>query len=176
MAESLNAETYGTVEDVERMVGDLARGGQFRNGFAGTEALTYADAYAGTNPSLDEVIRALNRGANMLNARLASYGYVVPVAVSNTNVHGWAQEVNAALASARLLNAQPTRELDVGTGGEVTASSRAESFYSQVRDFLDAAANGELIAEKLSDAPSRRNTSSPALREPIFTLGMMSEV
>ena len=169
----VDANSYGTVADLERMVGELARGGSFSNGDITTSPPTPA-----TNPTLLQVETAIDRASSMVNDRLTANGYVSPIdPVNYASAFGWASEAVSALVSARLLHFQPVRDLDVGSGGETTVDSRAASLHGQVQDFLDAIMNGTLIAEKLNSDPDgfTNRVSGPEFRDPFFTTGGTAE-
>ena len=171
---ALAASTYGTVADVARMIGERTISGTFSNGVVGTGP-DYLDSQPATSPTLTEVETALDRAANMLNARLYAAGYATPIDASCTDAYGWAQEANAALVAARILNREPIRRVDLGDGENET-DARVASYHGQVQDFLEAADGGALNCTRRSDSTSRTGVGYNTPREPIFTVGMMSEV
>lgn len=166
---ALNTTSYCMVSDIERMVGEQARGGRFRN--ADTELRV-----AASDPSLAQVEEYINRASDYINARLQIAGYVAPISETNYSfTYSWASEVCAALVSSRILNSQPIKEADVGVGGEDEASSRSESFQGQVSDFFRAMDAGLLIAEKANPTVGRGSVGFPTARTPIFTINQTIE-
>ena len=194
---TLQSNTYGTVRDVERMVADLVRSRAFSDGngvWVGNSVVdssdgvrlaistdaaadirfaTEDDVIIATSPTRSEIIDSLNRAADMINSRLLSAGYVVPISLSEyPATHGWAKEVNAALVAARTLNTQPNSDRDL-LQSEDEASTRSATFLGQARDFFAYIENGQLDAERASASIRRNLIGAYVDRDPIFTIGML---
>lgn len=87
------ANTYGTVERVQRLIGDLIPGRAF--------SLT-------TNPTLAEVEGFLDDAADFLNMELKAAGYTVPVALAtDPETFRYLRLINSAGAAWFILNTKP---------------------------------------------------------------------
>lgn len=151
----IEANTYGSVEDVERQIGDIVDDRTFT---------------IDSDITIGQVEATLNRVADMLNAHLLVMEYVVPVNEDNDpEAHGWIKEANSAGASVRILNTMPGQAMDFDQ--EEASTSRKESLWAQVKDILSMIDEGRF--------PTSRNTSRLRFVKPgatgtsLFRRGMM---
>ena len=132
---------YATVDDVERMVGDLVNGRKFLD----TDRVARTTA---TNPSRTEVDAALERAQATLNNILESNDYMAPVTLESASALEWTKEVNAALVAARLLNQLPIREQDNFSDGSNSLTKRTQTYENQVNAWIRAVENGRLSSTR----------------------------
>lgn len=160
---------YATVEDVERMVGDIVIGRCFldRTSYDDGGTVRYVPA---TTPSRTQVSTFIDNACARIDAHLKVHAYVLPIDTSDTVSLNWLKEANAAFTSARLLNTFAVRERDNLAGDEGELASRCSSFQSQVRDLMNAIEMGTFPAKKVSVTNVSTAIGVSASRDPIFSL------
>jgi len=121
---ALDANTYGTVAGVERMIGDIV------------DNRTFAVA---TVPTLAECEAALDAIADVLNSRLDVMGYTVPVdETTYPYAYGLLEEANNNGAAARLLGTIPTQAYDPDEQMEDTGTTRPQMYERYLNQVLKA--------------------------------------
>ena len=162
--------SYATVEDVERMIGDIVEGRMFRDreSYDDSGTTKYMPA---TAPSRSQVTVTLERASSRIDAHLTAYNYVVPVATTNAIAIEWLQEVNSALASARILTTFAVRERDNLSGEEGEVVNRIGSYQSQVRDLMHAVEVGAFPATRVDESANSTSVGYGEIRDATFVLG-----
>lgn len=157
----VDANTYGTVERVQRMIGDLVSSRLFTTS---------------TVPTLAQVEDTLNDIADILNTELKLHGYTVPVSVAtDPEAFRLLRYTNSAGASGAIL-AQLATESSSGFSINATehAVNRKQFFNSQLARTLERIRAGELPAARTLDkshfavAGSAKDTDGN-LKRPFFT-------
>jgi len=129
---SLDANTYGTVAGVERMIGDIVADRTFA---------------VDTVPTLVECEAALDAIADVINARLDYKGYTVPIdATTYPHAYGLLQEANDNGAAARLLGTIPTQAYLPDEESEEGGTSRAQMYERYLNQVLKSIDEGKLRA------------------------------
>ena len=150
-----NANTYGTVADLERMVGDIVEG------------RTFAED---TFPSLAQAEETLDAMAAELNGHLKIMDYTVPVAQArDPEAYEWIKEANSAGAAVRLLNMMPGEALDFDQ--EESSTNRKSSLWAQVRSIMMMIDEGRFPASRTTRRT--RYVKAGATGEPLFRRGML---
>jgi len=156
---ALDANTYGTVAGVERMIGDIVAD------------RTFAVA---TVPTLIECEAALDAIADVINARLDYKGYTVPVdETTYPYAYGLLQEANDNGAAARLLGTIPTQSYLPDEQTEEGGTTRAQMYERYLNQVLKAIDEGKIRAgmRKRMMADLRVGASKDEdgdLKEPLF--------
>jgi len=128
----VDANTYGTVAGVERMIGDIV------------EDRTFA---VGTVPTLAECESSLDAIADVINARLDYKGYTVPVdETTYPYAYGLLEEANDNGAAARLLGTIPTQSYLPDEQTEEGGTTRAQMYERYLNQVLKAIDEGKLRA------------------------------
>ena len=112
---AVGANTYGSAEGVERLVGDLVTGRAFG---------------AGTTPTVTQVEAVLDDVAADLNRELDAAGYTVPVATADATARAFLVAANNFGASAVVLGMLPFGGFDPETAE--AATSRAGMFQGHL--------------------------------------------
>jgi len=124
---ALDANTYGTVAGVERMIGDIVIDRTFA---------------VGTVPTLAECEAALDAIADVLNAKLDVMGYTVKVDETDyPYAYGLLEEANNNGAAARLLGTIPTQSYlpdEQMEEGGTTRAQMYERYLNQVLKMIDS--------------------------------------
>jgi hypothetical protein len=119
---ALDANTYGTVAGVERMIGDIVN------------SRTFA---ADTVPTLAECETALDAIASVLNARLDVMGYTMPVDSDDyPAAYGLLAEANNNGAAARLLATIPPQAFDPDEQMEELGTTRSQMYERYLNQVL----------------------------------------
>ena len=155
---ALDANTYGTVAGVERMIGDIV------------DSRTFA---AGTVPTLTECEAALDAIAAVINARLDVMGYTVPVnATDYPYARSLVAEANNNGAAARLLGSIPTQAYDPDEQMEDTGATRPQMYERYLNQVLkqinDRMIRAGMRQGRLDNFRTGARDSDGNVREPLF--------
>jgi len=123
---SVDANSYGTVAGVERLIGDIVASRTFASG---------------TVPSLTQCEAEIDDIADVINARLDVMGYTVPVSETDyPHAYGLLKDANENGAAARLLGTIPVQAYDPDEQMEDMGNTRAqmyERFLNQILKQID---------------------------------------
>ena len=155
---ALDANTYGTVAGVERMIGDIV------------DSRTFA---AGTVPTLTECEAALDAIAAIINARLDVVGYTVPVSEADYPfAYGLLEEANDNGASARLLGTIPTQAYDPDEQMEDMGATRPQMYERYLNQVLKQIDERKIRAgmrkARFFDLRTGARDSDGNVKEPLF--------
>lgn len=155
---ALDANTYGTVAGVERMIGDIV------------DSRTFA---AGTVPTLEECEAALDAIAKVLNARLDVQGYTVPVSEADyPEAYGLLEEANNNGAAARLLGTIPTQAYDPDEQMEDMGATRPqmyERYFNQTLKMIsDRMIRAGMRKSRFFDLRTGARDSDGNVKDPLF--------
>ena len=151
----LNANTYGTVQRVQDMIGDMLPNRTFTSD---------------TTPSLSAVETALNDTANYLNMELEQHGYITPVEHEATR--GFLAWANSAGAASEVLGQTPFDSSAAGLtpDSEEIQNSRRNYFLSIYRTAVKRIQEEEIPAPK--NLPYPWVTSGSKDTKPFFDRNM----
>lgn len=128
----VDANTYGTVAGVERLIGDIVAD------------RTFAED---TVPSLAECEASLDAIADVINAQLDYKGYTVPVdETTYPYAYGLLEEANNNGAAARLLGTIPTQSYLPDEEAEEGGTTRAQMYERYLNQVLKAIDDGKVRA------------------------------
>lgn len=129
---AVDANTYGSHEDVERLIGDLVRGREFT---------------IDTVPALATVEATLDSVAATINAELAAEFYVAPIVEADDPIaYAYAKRANIAGAAGRLLSGHPGAAM-----GNTMANpllNRKTAYIAELDAFLEFVRKGRLRATR----------------------------
>ena len=129
---AVDANTYGTVAGVQRLIGDIV------------DNRTFA---TDTVPTLVECEASLDAIADVINARLDYKGYTVPIdATSYPYARGLLEEANNEGAAARLLGTIPTQSYLPDEESEEGGTTRAQMYERYLNQVLKIIDEGKLRA------------------------------
>ncbi len=154
----LEANTYGTVAGVERMIGDIVTDRTFA---------------AGTVPSLSECESSLDAIAKVLNARLDVMGYTVPVDEdAYPEAYGLLEEANNNGAAARLLGTIPTQAYNPDEQMEDMGATRPQMYERYLNQTLkmisDRMIRAGLRKSRFADFRTGARDSDGNVKDPLF--------
>jgi hypothetical protein len=116
------ANTYGTVADIQRLIGDIVASRTFG---------------AGTTPSTTQVEAELDNVAAEINAALDVAGYTVPInATDYPTAYAAAKAANNYGASARLLSTLPSEAYDPDEQIVETGEARPQQYEKLLNRFI----------------------------------------
>ncbi len=111
---TVDANTYGTVAGVQRLIGDIV------------DSRTFS---TGTVPTLVQCEAELDNVADDINAALDAMGYTVPVSSANYSAaYGFLAAANDYGAAARLLGTIPTEAYDPDEQATDMGATRAQMY------------------------------------------------
>lgn len=160
---AVDANTYGTVADVQRLIGDIVEDRTFDTD---------------TVPTLVQVEAELDNVAMDLNRELDQVGYTVPVVQADwPTAFGFLKAANAYGAAAVLLSTVPSEGFDPVEEVETPGVTRAQTYANKFKSALKAIRENRLRAARrkyrLADAfAGSQEDSEGNTKEPIFTRGM----
>lgn len=160
---AVDANTYGTVEGIQRLIGDIVADRTF--GVDTTPSTTQAEA------ELDAV-------AAEINAELDAYGYTVPIDSTNyPYAYNAAKAANAYGAAARLLSTIPSEAYDSDDQVVDTGESRPQQYEKLLNRFLKRVREYKIRAGMRKGRLSRVHAGSQDddegyEKKPLFTRGM----
>ena len=158
---AVGANTYGSVEGVERLVGDAVEG----RSFSGS-----------TVPTTTQVEAELDAVASDLNRELEAAGYTVPVDSSDyPTAYEFLTAANNYGAAARVLGIMPTGSYNPGI--EEMGPNRAQMYEHHLKHALKMITKGKLKAGRdLSPfewvSTGSRLDDDGYVKQPLFTRDM----
>ena len=119
---AVGAYTYGTVEGIQRLIGDIVSSRTFS---------------ASTVPSSSQVEQELDNVAAEINAELDVNGYIVIInGTSYPHAYGLAKAANEYGAAARLLSTIPSESYDPAEQVEEIGESRPQQYEKLLNRFI----------------------------------------
>lgn len=119
---TLDANTYGTVAGLQRLIGDIVASREFTTG---------------TVPTLAQAEKELDNVAADLNSALDVMGYTVPVNETNyPHAYNFLASANEYGAAARLLGTIPTEAYDPDEQMTDTGATRAQMYERYLNQCL----------------------------------------
>ena len=157
----VDANTYGTQDGVELLIGVIVSGRDFT---------------ASTIPTDASVDAALDSIADILNAELLASDYTIPVASgTNPEAHGMLFRANNAGAAADLLNTIPNTSWSDPEMGPKAGGDRKSMYENMLTRILSMIQSKRFPADKSrgSLAPffvgSRTDRDTGEVKNPLFT-------
>jgi hypothetical protein len=118
---AVGANSYSSVTDVERLIGDL---------------VVDRDFTSTTIPKAIDVEAWIDARAARLNSELKAAGFSVPVTTADAEAHGWLKFSNAAGAAAIALSAMPAESI-APNADEIQVRTRGQFLDSEYRAIID---------------------------------------
>lgn len=150
---ALDANTYGTVAGVERLIGDIVA------------SRTFSES---TVPTLAQAEAELDNVAADLNSALDVMGYTVPVDETNyAYAYGFLKAANEYGAAARLLGTIPTEAYDPDEQMVDTGATRAQMYERYLNQALKRIWDRKLKAG-MSTGRFSKMKSGPQDKDPLY--------